>query len=158
MFDIYVTKISSYFKFGMYVQLFFFVIYVTNNIKKLINLKRKTRNKYLKTRKDTDHKYYKAIRNYLSVAIKNEKPAYIQYRLEGGRHNPKRIWKNGNIHKMEHRVISEELHDPNISYFLKAIRDTSVNQDAFDYYKNNVHPNVQSTLSNLKTLMMLFIA
>lgn len=91
--------------------------YFTENIKRLIKLKNNAYKRYRLSRCDAHSQYYKQLKNFLSTAIKNEKAAYIRYRVNVCNKNPRRLWRaleDLSIHKKPTEIIPEHLKDVNM--------------------------------------------
>ncbi|XP_031331265.1 uncharacterized protein LOC116181009 isoform X1 [Photinus pyralis] len=89
--------------------------WMTDNIKFMIKLRNKSLVKFKRTLKDTDWNYYKQLRNYTTFAVKQEKKAYIEFRLNQNKH--KTLWQDlnrTNIYtKAESHEVPIHLSDPN---------------------------------------------
>lgn len=120
--------------------------WITDNIRLLMSLRDKARTKFRQNKTDALYNYYKALRNYTTLACRNEKRAYFEYELRmKGANN---IWKNLNllnIRKPE-KCIPDHLKNPEDlnNYYVKCIPAVHPDQSIINFYKNNVKSNVQT--------------
>lgn len=147
--------------------------YITPTIKEIIKLKRNAFNKFKRTKNEVDKNYYLDLKNYLSIAIKNEKKAYMQFELKKLSNDSKKMWlrfrqwgvcNKGNMDLPNHLKDLNEL--------VKAASDMNqyvqpVNNDLLSFYENNTisedHPytitvaqeeDVQTALREIKSRAM----
>lgn len=115
--------------------------WLTDNIKLLLSLRDKAKLKFKRTKKAAHWDYYKQLRNYTEVAIKNEKRAYFNSKFRTN--DSKTIWKelkSLNINKQKHSDLPSHLKDPNIinNHFIDSVPKSNYNNShLIDYYKNN---------------------
>lgn len=121
--------------------------YITPTIKQIIRLKDRAYKKYKKSRSITQLQYFKDLRNYLSLAIKNEKTAYIQHQININKNNPSKLWRDfssWNIHGKPVLEIDPVLQDVNNinNYFIESTQSKDVNIDTLDYFTNHMQDNI----------------
>lgn len=126
--------------------------FITDTIKYMIKLKDKAYSKYQLSKSSVDHAYYKDLKNYVTLAIKNEKIAYFKYRLNVDKKNPKRLWQlfeNNNVHIKCRNEISPDLVDAdNINkFFLQSINYPRVTQDKIQHFLTNKYPQLDHNLT-----------
>ncbi|KAF2884258.1 hypothetical protein ILUMI_21910 [Ignelater luminosus] len=64
--------------------------WLIDNIKLLMKLRDKAKSKYKDTRTEADWPYYKALRNFTTTAVRNEKKTYLQFKIDNN--NTKELW------------------------------------------------------------------
>lgn len=69
-------------------------LWLTNNIRSMIKLRNNALVKFKNSRNPEDFNYYKNLRNLTSQAIKNEKKAFLNYRIRNNR--SKTLWRDLN--------------------------------------------------------------
>ena len=121
--------------------------YITQTIKKMIQLKDRAYKKYIRSGTDNDRKSYKYLHNYVSNAIKSEKQSYIMWKTEQLKHNSKKLWAffaEENVHNRARKSISPNLNDVNImnNYFAKIATNTDTCINYTNFYKNNIRPGI----------------
>lgn len=137
--------------------------WITDNIKLLISLRDKAKLKFKKTKRTAHWEYYKQLRNYTEVAIKNEKRAYLNTKFRTN--DSKVIWKelkSLNINKQKHSDLPLHLKNPNMinDYFINSIPKSDYNNNhLIDYYSNhtfgNIPANFDFTLVNEDTILQI---
>lgn len=122
--------------------------YITDTIKYMIQLKNKAYGKFLLSKSKNDYKYYKDLRNYVTLAIKNEKVAYFKYQLNIDKKNPKKLWQlfaNNNVHVKPKNEISPELVDVNNinNFFLQSVNYPQVDINKINTFLESRYPPVE---------------
>ena len=125
--------------------------YITDNIKYMISLKDKAYKKYRKTKADRDFQYYKDLRNYVTLAIKNEKLAYFNHKFNLHKRDPKKLWKlfaANNIHNKSTNEISPELQDADIinDFFSHSINYPAIKEDIVNKFLSSRKNEIDSEL------------
>lgn len=118
--------------------------WITDNVKLLMSLRDKAKLRWRRSKQGEHYDYYKQLRNYTTLACKNEKKAYYEHRLRSSGVNG--IWKDLellNIRKKE-KIIPENLNDVEKLnyYYINSIPNLPVNQNIINYYQNNVKDNI----------------
>lgn len=125
--------------------------YITETIREISSLKHKAYKQYKKTKSELKLQFYKDLRNYLSLAIRNEKIAYINHQIENNKNNARKLWQNlgkFNVHIKPKNLISSDIGHPNdINIFFSSITQQNVNLDTLTYYQQNVSPMVEKELT-----------
>lgn len=117
--------------------------YITFAITKLIQLKKKAKSKYLKTKNLMDYAQYRSLRNYTANAINQEKRAYLNYEINRNKNNPKKLWKNLdklNIHNKCRNYIPEDRFDGNMlnDFFINVGGPGQIDEAYIDYFNTNM--------------------
>lgn len=91
------------------------------------------------------------MRNYLSIAIRNERNAYINQQIKINASNPRKLWNDfsaWNIHVKPKSEISEEIKDPTIinDFFTNKACGMNINPDTLNYYQQNIHENYEENV------------
>lgn len=100
--------------------------WITDTIKCMIDLRNKAHNKYRKSKLERDKKYYKDLKNTVSVSIAAEKKAYYNHYINSNTSNSKVFWKNLRdrilIDPCKSDYLPDSFNDPNSinKYFLKV--------------------------------------
>lgn len=120
--------------------------YITDTIKEIIRLKDRAFAKYKRTSSESDKQYYKDLKNYLSIAIRNEKKAYFENRisrLKNSRNMWKQLEKYG-IYSKNVNEIDSELCDPDQinNHFVNIVPAGPTDAETRNYFKINVHESV----------------
>lgn len=125
--------------------------WVTENIKLLISLKDKALKKYKKYQTQANLDNYRTLRNFTTLSIKNEKKAYLNFKLQ--HLNIKETWnelKRTNIIANKNRkYIPTELQKPDEinNFFVNSVPNSTNNEkeNLIDFYlthtKNNLPNN-----------------
>lgn len=126
----------------------------TDNIKLLLKLRDNALSKYKKTKNLTHYEYYKQLKNFTTVAIRNEKKGYLKYCVDTFGRNSRIMWqklKNLNINsKPAKSKLPENLNVPNDinNHFLLATGNCAdADQDLLLFYTNNFKDNFRNLLS-----------
>lgn len=127
-------------------------VYITDTIKFMINLKDKAYKKYRKTKSDPEYQYYKDLRNYVTLAIKNEKLAYFNHKFNLHKNDPKKLWKLfavNNIHNKPMNEISPELlvADTINNFFSHSINYPDIKQDVVNKFLCSRNEEIDSELA-----------
>lgn len=101
--------------------------WLTDNLKFLIELRNKAKSRYRRLHTSAAWDYYRSIRNYTNVAIKNEKKAYFAYSLNST--NPRAIYKelrSLNVCRRRELCLPDSLNnaDEINDYFLRDVHKT----------------------------------
>lgn len=120
--------------------------WITDNIRLLISLRDKARSRWRRTKSEAHHNYYKALKNYTTLACRKEKKAYFEYKLRLNGVN--KIWKELNLlhnRKHENNIPDhlknvDELND----YYINCIPKLPIDQNTIDYYNTNIKPNIET--------------
>lgn len=116
--------------------------WLTENLKMMMKLRKKALSKYKKLKTDASWNYYKDLRNFVSMAVRNEKKAYLVHKFKC---DPNQFWKTIrwlNI-KSVADIKPEEIHnDPNQfnRHFTENIPATDRNDKFLD--KNYVNKTI----------------
>lgn len=117
--------------------------YITNTIQQIIKLKKNAFNKYKRTKEISHKNYYLDLKNYLSIAIRSEKRAYMGFELSQASRDPKKLWSNineWNIHSKNNNEIPAHLRDVDlISANFAGVNRLAVpiDKDTLNFYKEN---------------------
>lgn len=116
--------------------------YITDTIKQMIKLKDRAYNKYKKNKLENHLHMYKDLKNYLSLAIKNEKKAYISHQININRNDPKKLWRDfakWNVHNKPLNEICPAIDNPDeINRFFTNIKAGTINNETLNYYLTNL--------------------
>ncbi|KAJ8927978.1 hypothetical protein NQ314_019504, partial [Rhamnusium bicolor] len=109
-----------------------------------LKMKDKAYTKYQHTKSPIDLELYKDMRNYLSIAIRNERNAYINHQIKINANNPRKLWKDfssWNVHVKPKSEISEELRDPTLinDFFINKVQEININQGTLNSYVNETN-------------------
>lgn len=101
--------------------------WLTDNLRFLIELRNKAKSRYRRSHSSAAWNYYKSIRNYTNVAIKNEKKAYFTHSLTST--NPRVIYKglrSLNVCKRSGLCLPDSFNsaDEINNFFLNSIQET----------------------------------
>lgn len=122
--------------------------WLTDNIKHMISLRKKALQKFKKTKNKTDGVYYKDLKNFVNTAIKNEKRAYLQFKLNNNNH--KTLWKDLkelNIYdNSQNNVIPDHLCEVNDinRYFINSQNSNEPHLDTLDFYNTNIRTRIDT--------------
>lgn len=131
--------------------------WLTEVIKLMIKLRNNAYSKYKQSLKqsrytpeqiDSKWIYYKQLRNLVTSSVRREKKAYMEYTLEKYKSNSRLWWKtveNVSIYNKKNiRDIPHELQNPDDfnNFFINSIPITQVPNITIDYYKDNLHENI----------------
>lgn len=119
--------------------------YITYNLKEMIKLKNKAHKKYLKTKSLTHKNYYIDLKNYVNLAIKREKIAYMEYTYKKSKNNQKNLWQNlrsWGVHNPCTKNIAgipDGLKDPDQinNYFVNVAGETNIDHEYLNYFNVN---------------------
>lgn len=116
--------------------------FISPAIKKMIRCKKEALRKYQKSRTTSNWENYKAIRNYTSQAIKQEKKSIITNRLNDNMCDSRKLWsqiRNFNIHSKSMIEIPPNLRDANEinNFFNKEVPNVKCDQNLIDFYSRN---------------------
>lgn len=123
--------------------------WLTNNTKYLMKLRDKAKLKFKRTKAQSDWDYYKDLRNFTSLVVKNEKKAHLIQKFENC--NSKQMWRELkvlNINNKQNKIIPPELSNVNHinNYYQTCIPNiNNNNQETFNFYKNNKKCNFTET-------------
>lgn len=97
----------------------------------MIKLKDRAYKKCRSTRADNDYAFYKDLRNYITLAVRNEKAAFFRYNIKRFGNNSKKLWNffsNNSVHCKPRGVIEDDIADPNLinSHFLESVPDLQI--------------------------------
>lgn len=141
--------------------------WITDNIRLLIRLRNRALNSFRTTKNPGKWAYYKQLRNYTTSAIRSEKKAYLNFKLQ--RCNDKQKWqelKNLQVLKSNHKTIPANLRNVNDlnKYFIDSNNNNGpINSEIINFYLNNrLTPNkfsfqvvsendIMRTISNIKS-------
>lgn len=119
--------------------------WITDNIRLLMSLRDKARMKWRRTKSETHHNYYKALRNYTTLACKNEKKAYFQQKLRLNGTN--KIWKDLSLLNLrkQNKAIPDHLKDVDAinNYYKSCIPSLPINSNLINHYKDNIKAGVE---------------
>lgn len=120
--------------------------WITDNIRLLMSLRDKSKQKYKKSGSASDWESYKQLRNFTTLSLHREKKAYLEHKLRNN--DSKLIFKELkilNICQKSKTEIPSELSDVNEinNYFVNSLPTTedNVTDDLILYYNNNKHRN-----------------
>lgn len=123
--------------------------WVTYNLKEIMKCRDKARTKYNKNKSNANWEYYKALRNYTNIAIRNEKKAYLTYKLQHS--NISETWaelKKLNIVNKATSEIPESLQNPDEinNFFINSVPTYQNNHksDLTNFYNNNTRNNIDN--------------
>uniref|UniRef100_A0A6P7HCJ9 Uncharacterized protein LOC114346988 n=1 Tax=Diabrotica virgifera virgifera TaxID=50390 RepID=A0A6P7HCJ9_DIAVI len=128
--------------------------WLTDNIKLLIKLRDKALSKYRTTKRPAHYQYYKDLKNFTTVAIRNEKRGYFNFCLNTYGRNSKQMWQQ--IRKLDirskpaNREIPQNLDNPNNinNHFLLVTGNmTEPDQNLLLFYNNNLKTNFNELLN-----------
>ncbi|KAF2905124.1 hypothetical protein ILUMI_01051 [Ignelater luminosus] len=110
----------------------------TDNVKLLITLRDKPKDRFKRTKSAEAWEYYRMLRNYTTTAIRNEKKAYLQSKIQN---NSKMLWKE--LKRLS--VVSSKKDDPNLcgnvdevnDYFINSVPLLPVDNTVLEFYANN---------------------
>jgi exonuclease III len=114
--------------------------WLTDNVRLLMSLRDKAKKRFKRTKLPAHWNYYKNLRNFTTLSIKNEKTAYFSYITRNS--NSKTLWselKSLNITKNKSFTLTSELDDPNFinNYFINNIPTCAIDNNLLEYYSNN---------------------
>ncbi|CAH0563160.1 unnamed protein product [Brassicogethes aeneus] len=126
-------------------------LWLTDNIKFLIKLRDKAKIKFKKTKLGSDWEYFKQLRNFTAIALRNKKRAYFNFKLNNK--NPKVLWKelkNLNIKSNKNNILPDHLRYVNLinNFFINSVPVSNVNNDdLINYYLGNTFQNISAEFS-----------
>lgn len=115
--------------------------WLTDNIKLMCSMRDRALKRFKRSNNQAHWEFYKAMRNFTTQAIKREKTAYFQYKINNS--TPKQCWKflKQNNLLPENRSKEIPYHLKNVNdlnnFFINSIPDTSASGSVLDFYKNN---------------------
>lgn len=124
--------------------------WITDNIKLLKSLRNKAKTKFRKTKLPAHWEYYKSLRNFTTLAIRNEKKAYLNHKLLNN-NSSKSVWKelkSLNIKISDYNEIPVHLQNANrISEFFENCipREVAENTELKNLYNSNTKNNIEQT-------------
>lgn len=125
--------------------------YITETIREISKLKHKALNEYKKTKSETKLQLFKDLRNYLSMAIRNEKVAYIKHQITSNKYNARKLWQNlekFNIHSKPRNIISSDINNPNeINTYFSSITQKDASVDTLTFFQQNISPLIENELT-----------
>lgn len=128
-----------------------FAPWLTDNIKKMMSIRDAALKRYRVNKSPNTWEYYKSLRNYTNLAVKNEKKAYIQHFV---RTNPsKNIWKSLNklgVYAKVKTNLPANLDEPNLinDYFISVFQNADVpNGNIIDYYNSSIKTGLSNKFS-----------
>lgn len=115
--------------------------YITSTLREMMKLKNKAYGKYRRTRSEVDHAYYKDLRNYVTLAIRNEKNAYFKFNVSKLKNDGKRLWKffsDNSVHCKPCGTVDEDIAEPDIinAYFVNSVPDMQGSNELVDFFCN----------------------
>lgn len=105
-----------------------------------MSLRDKAKQKFRESKLPAHWDYYKSLRNFTTLCIRNEKKAYLEHKLNTT--NPKVVWKelrSLNIVSRQKNCISDHLADANSinSFFIDSVPKLNADcDDLVEYYNN----------------------
>lgn len=112
--------------------------WITDNIKLLMSLRDKARSKWRKSKNSIHYNYYKDLRNYTTLACRNEKKAYLEYKIRT--YGINHMWKYLNVlnAKKTKIAIPEQLKNVNDlnNYYIHGISRLPSDRNIFLHYEN----------------------
>lgn len=124
--------------------------WITETIRLMQYNRDKALQKFKLTRNNGHWQYYKTLRNLTTSAIRNEKKAYINFRIKNA--NPNSMWKELRVLDIcnfpKSGQLPDTLSDANLinKFFTESsATSNSINVSVLDFYKYNVMPSVAST-------------
>lgn len=123
--------------------------WVTYNLKQIMKQRDKARNKYNKNKTAANWEYYKNIRNFTNIAVKREKKAYLNYKIQNG--DISQTWaelKKINVIHNKKVNIPESLQNPDDinNFFINSVpKLQNIKKfDVIDFYNSNTKDNINS--------------
>lgn len=120
--------------------------WITDNIRLLMSLRDRARSKWRRTKTEASHNYYKTLKNYTTLACRNEKKAFFEYKIRtNGINNIWKDLKSLSIGKKDN-IIPNNLRDAESlnNYYINCIPSLPTDHNIVDFYSNNLHPNADS--------------
>lgn len=118
--------------------------WITDNIKYLKNLRNKALTKFKRTKNPQHWSYYKQLRNLTTSAIKREKKAYLEQRLQDGSNMWDELNKMNIYNKKSKAEIPEKLCNANAinTYFIDSLPKVDGDiEKTKEYYENQTVVN-----------------
>lgn len=119
--------------------------WLTDNLKLMIKLRKKALSKYKKYKTESAKREYKELRNFVTMAVRNEKKAYLNSKLKS---SPADFWRTtkylninpGHLDRVCNTLSPEVFND----FFVNGVPtvQSAYNQDIIDMYDGKLHPNV----------------
>lgn len=135
--------------------------WLTDNLRLLFSLRNKAKSRWRRTKNPAHYDYYKMLRNYSTLACKNEKKAYFDYILR--QHGANTVWKDIKKLNICKRVdnIPDHLSDPEEinNYYINNITQLPTDQETIHYYEDNpivVDPFTFKPVSDFRVQQLLF--
>lgn len=128
--------------------------WITDNIKLLQELRDKAHKKYKTLKTVQSYSYYKELRNFTTVAIRNEKKAYLRHIIKNS--SSKDIWsefQRMNITKKKHTEIPSTLSDVHAlnDYFVNSVggarQGCSVDNNLLSFYNDNRRAGIRESFT-----------
>lgn len=120
--------------------------WLTENLKFIMNLRDKALKKYKKFKNNAFWVEYKNLKNYVNIAVKAEKRAYLQFQIENNNYNS--LWRDLSdlsiYTKNTKKEVPEHLSDVNRinHYFVTSNITNNPDLHLLNYYSNNKKENV----------------
>lgn len=138
LFDIHVPFITSRFTRP-------YAPWLTDHIKMMMSTRDKALAKYKRTKNEAHWQFYKEMRNYTRAAIRRDKKAYFEYKINIS--TPKDCWKflknNNLLPHNKNNEIPDHLSDVNEinNFFVNAIPTVTASEPILNFYKSNTLNN-----------------
>lgn len=120
--------------------------WITDNIKLMIKLRKKALSKYKKAKTEAAWKEYKDLRNFVTIAIRNEKRAYLQHKF---RVDPRGFWKTLKILNVNSKPSPNPAgfasSDTFNRFFIDSVPSTNITNNTFitNNYDGQIFENVR---------------
>lgn len=124
--------------------------WLTDNLKLMIKLKRKALTRYKKTGTEASKNEYKQLRNFVTMAVRNEKKGYLNHKF---RIDPKGFWQTLKYLNINSSLTSSSSNIGNANsfntFFIDSVPRPVANRDSLigDLYNNKTLPSVQNQFS-----------
>lgn len=144
--------------------------YITSTLREMMRLKDRAYRKYRRTGSVVDLAYYRDLRNYVTLAIRNEKKAYFKYNVNKLENDGKKLWKffsDNSVHCRPYGTVAEDIAEPDMinSYFVDSMPDVQKKCELLNFFHNERYSqrpdifefrmitadDVQRTLRSLKS-------
>lgn len=114
--------------------------WLTPNIKLLISLRDNAKKRFKKTNNPHHWEYYKSLRNFTTLAIRNEKRVYYKHAFESC--DKKTLWNNLRFLNFRNKSVEipDNIKNPDQinNFFVNSVAGTSGNKSAvMNYYSSN---------------------